>query len=858
MKLELIYFLALKSSVKHYTDKILINLNIEYRFQPHDLKCFFCGCHDNKYVKPSISKQTQIYFSTITFFTYHNFCHKPSPNMYKHSRNRSKKHEEYSQSLNDDIAEKQRRRKSSINSSSTRKSLVVDDLVLSSSRPSSSDNRMGTPTTVPIMANFEEWMRLVKDNKINANNSWNFALIDYFHDMSVLKEGDGINFQKASYTLDGCVKIYTSRVDSVASETGKLLSGLTNNSQEKNNEENIVGDDNDNEESEEKQKKRRRKYSSDTTLAKSFEQIKVKSLDLELAVDSLFRKICTDFNEGGASSLLLNSLQLNGTGKVVFDGQDDFQELESLEHETSSLLNKFLYKDGYSGLNSTKVFLESLSNQFLPNTLQIDSLSICPALPLLEGMISDPTSEKVARDMEALRLGEEFMGIPQDPGMIDMDSDGGYYDILGTGGDYDDIENDGDIDPNQTVSNIINEEVNLESASPNNVSSLNGHLSSNNIDSSYSITMLSGPMRATDIMAYFDQSLKSNWAGPEHWKVKRVKGLIGLASNNEESTNTTEISEDISKKPVKKSKDPFLINFKENFANDETELFATGGQAINLTKSQRVSKDLNMLPPDQHFSSKDLVKLFLKPKANLITSSKTEFGFHNELGGISNNDLINEDEINESFFVKNMNKEGHTDIRPDFGEYAHQSMNHNSNNADSNDDDNDDYFGGLDFGGTDFDDVPENPVTGLNTHLIENGPSDPNVRSMRSEYVTYAKSAKRVNVKLLKENVWKVLDISEPSDNAIHEDADLALTDQNSIKMNSVDGSEKERHFTDVIEKLQYIYSPKDMEEISTSFCFISLLHLANEKGLILRSTDDFSDLVITQDLSVSKNNLSA
>ena len=78
---------------------------------------------------------------------------------------------------------------------------------------------------VPILANFEEWMKMATDNKINANNSWNFALIDYFHDMSLLKEGDGVNFQKASCTLDSCVKIYTSRVDSVATETGKLLSG---------------------------------------------------------------------------------------------------------------------------------------------------------------------------------------------------------------------------------------------------------------------------------------------------------------------------------------------------------------------------------------------------------------------------------------------------------------------------------------------------------------------------------------------------------------------------------------------------------------------------------------------------------
>lgn len=86
---------------------------------------------------------------------------------------------------------------------------------------------------VPILANFEEWMKMATDNKINANNSWNFALIDYFHDMSLLKEGDGVNFQKASCTLDGCVKIYTSRVDSVATETGKLLSGLADSNSKK-------------------------------------------------------------------------------------------------------------------------------------------------------------------------------------------------------------------------------------------------------------------------------------------------------------------------------------------------------------------------------------------------------------------------------------------------------------------------------------------------------------------------------------------------------------------------------------------------------------------------------------------------
>lgn len=126
---------------------------------------------------------------------------------------------------------------------------------------------------VPILANFEEWMKMATDNKINAANSWNFALIDYFHDMSLLKEGDGVNFQKASCTLDGCVKIYTSRVDSVATETGKLLSGLANSGNKKSKREGEGEGEDDEEGAEDEEgedgvkKKARKKVSVDPSLS---------------------------------------------------------------------------------------------------------------------------------------------------------------------------------------------------------------------------------------------------------------------------------------------------------------------------------------------------------------------------------------------------------------------------------------------------------------------------------------------------------------------------------------------------------------------------------------------------------------
>jgi len=38
------------------------------------------------------------------------------------------------------------------------------------------------------------------------------------------------------------------------------------------------------------------------------------------------------------------------------------------------------------------------------------------------------------------------------------------------------------------------------------------------------------------------------------------------------------------------------------------------------------------------------------------------------------------------------------------------------------------------------------------------------------------------------------------------------------------------------------------MADISTSYCFICLLHLANEKGLVLQSEEGFEDIRIRKD----------
>ena len=65
------------------------------------------------------------------------------------------------------------------------------------------------------------------------------------------------------------------------------------------------------------------------------------------------------------------------------------------------------------------------------------------------------------------------------------------------------------------------------------------------------------------------------------------------------------------------------------------------------------------------------------------------------------------------------------------------------------------------------------------------------------------------------------------------------------------DGSLK---FTDVMNNLQSVYPRQAMADISTSYCFICLLHLANEKGLVINNEENFQDLTIRRDFTADLN----
>jgi condensin complex subunit 2 len=157
--------------------------------------------------------------------------------------------------------------------------------------------------------------------------------------MSLLQDGDSINFQKASHTLDGCVKVYTSRIDSVDSETKKLLLGLV----DKNEMDPVSAAD----DGEVGQAKKKRTANRTLTLVDNA-TISLGSFEKDFSADPLFQKTAADFDEGGAKGLLLGNLDISSTGRIIFDAADLDEEAgdasESLEcnFELDDLLSKLI------------------------------------------------------------------------------------------------------------------------------------------------------------------------------------------------------------------------------------------------------------------------------------------------------------------------------------------------------------------------------------------------------------------------------------------------------------------------------------------------------------------------------------
>lgn len=129
--------------------------------------------------------------------------------------------------------------------------------------------------------------------------------------------------------------------------------------------------------------------------------------------------------------------------------------------------------------------------------------------------------------------------------------------------------------------------------------------------------------------------------------------------------------------------------------------------------------------------------------------------------------------------------------------------------------------------------------------------------------IGYSKIAKKINVKVLKTDMWReISDLSGGTESAgaagaggvdgngsenAPPAADFHATEtgESQITDNSSYCDGREMSFQGLVNDLAVRQKQKD---VSVSFYFICLLHLANEKTLKLEDNGDLNDLIVTKD----------
>ena len=503
-------------------------------------------------------------------------------------------------------------------------------------------------------------------------------------------------------------------------------------------------------------------------------------MELEFSVDPLFKKASADFDEGGAKGLLLNHLTIDANGRIVFDSSDDIEDahVEDDKGRKSGYEGKdkgvddertagILDKNGKNDSMNTNVDISALGASFLPDLARLDEHDICPSLKELDlgntaGLMDIPILKapedwrQEKHDPQAGGLGDQtgvFLDGDNVAGFEDDDGMFGGFEVgpeagFGEGGET--WVRNAAIEPHMQMDNVDFDEGGGEGQ----VEGMGvGAFDPGSNQYAPKMQHRNAEVGHEDILSYFDNALQKNWAGPEHWRIRRIK------DNNKTRVPATS---------KRKEKESFEIDFNAPLDSSLVQMIytpASSNAAISLPKAQWRSKTRNLLPDDKHFNSKQLLRLFLKPKARM---GSKRYGLGN--ARVSRPAEIPEGEIDEAFWARKENaaNKGSPEEGERQGDYDANFFQDDGIGFPNGPPDDEEEFadarevlsaGGVGAGGSAGIEgglAPgESQEGAFGTQLVTQS------RRLRPEYVQYARVAKKVDVRRLKEEMWSGIGFEE-------------------------------------------------------------------------------------------------
>jgi len=656
-----------------------------------------------------------------------------------------------------------------------------------------------------LAEHYNNCIKLSAENKISAKNAFNLQLIDYMATMIKKKESDMNNFQVAAGTLDASTKIYAYRVDSVYGDTLKIASGLGQAGKQDADAEGGEGDG-DGEGGEEidpnnpDQPKKKRRLKKSATVEKNLKNINVSKFELEFDVDPLFKKTSSQFDGGsGGNQFLATLLVRDETCELLLDSDTVIEAVNT-------------------GLTPSKQRPSDDTSDVPSLDYGIDQLPVCPTFSGFSFInwsldrdedemdeFNNRLHESISASQEASQ--EEPPPIP-DP-MPEVNAGDNAFDVFAVPEPLDDLGDgmvDHDIGGDDMDRSDWSERALGRAAAPG--------------GQGFTANM---PMTTADMLAaltiapleysYFDHGKLGAWAGPKHWKFKPLSKAV--------------MEGDKAKGRKKKIIEQMDYNMYEGKDSKEELLEVLEKLSMLLTvpkKSVKLvdktmkgwNRERSTLPEDLHYSGHELVRLKTVDKM-VVHATKT--GPETEVDDVADYDYDNP--ADNDGFIPDIDDEqdayGATDTQPP-------------------------VFGNTMLGP---DQVLDNQTNlGDDFNLV----SAPKMVDKAALQIGYAKTAKKVDMKRIKQVAWSILTQSskESKENQVGSpEKQVDKENAPDIRDNEVE----ETQFSDLYRKLkQPTRLPKTMSEnLSVPLAFIALLHLCNEENLHLIPSEQMEDFKIVK-----------
>ncbi|XP_037663547.1 condensin complex subunit 2 [Choloepus didactylus] len=633
-------------------------------------------------------------------------------------------------------------------------------------------------TNTQITEHYSTCIKLSTENKITTKNAFGLHLIDFMSEILKQKDTEPTNFKVAAGTLDASTKIYAVRVDAVHADVYRVLGGLGKDAPSPEEAECQGADASAAVMGTTKKAPRPKKKHSYKTIEQNISNLNLSEADRKCEVDPMFQKTAASFDECSTAGVFLSTLHCyDYRSELLFPS--DAQALSTKEPlELPDL--------GWVEMTDLKASLQQC----------VEDRQICPSLAGFQFTKWD----RETHDESVSALVDKFKKNDQ---VFDFDAEVEESDS----GDFPDgpLEDDFDANDEPDLSAAGDPESRSWKEPCQVLSCQEDVIPLGDGDVRTMCPLLSS---RPGEYSYFSPRTMSMWAGPDHWRFR--------PKHKQDATSQLENK----KKSIKKD---FEIDFEDDI--DFDVYFRKTKATTVLAKSTLENQNWKgtTLPTDFHYEVDNLIQLHLKPGTRFL---KTAQGQRAE-----------------------------TEHYEEIEDYDYNNPNDTSNfcprlqDAGSDCEDTGDLFVGS-SGAFDLSpypckttqengDIAKTQELDITTYGESNLVAEP--QKVNKIEIHYAKTAKKMDMKKLKQSMWNLLTASPKKQVEAEANHSEAEKEGDPVEVAG------QKLLSGLTKDLQTSLPPLMAQNLSIPLAFACLLHLANEKNLKLEGTEDLSDVLVRQ-----------